>query len=440
MLNLKNSFQKKEINKIPPVTGVYLFKDKNKKVIYVGKALNLQSRIASYFQKQDTVKKQNLKKEIETVEIIRVNCEVEALILEANLIKKHLAKYNINLRDDKSFLYLAITREEFPKVLVLRKKQLSKNVKYFYGPFPSATIVKQVAKILRRLFPYCTDNRRKKACFYSHLNLCNPCPFNILKEKGNEEKYLKLKNIYRQNIGNIKKILDGNLLQVKNNLEKEMQQLSKKEEFEKAKMIFQKLQMLEYISRPYDKVASFLDNSNFWQEKQAKAVTTLTKLVKHYYPFSQKIKRIEGIDISNLANQQATGSLVVFVNGIKQPQLYKRFKIRKKGDDTKMIKEVVERRLKHREWPYPDLLLVDGGKTQLSSTLEALDKKAQIPVIALVKQIEKIIIYQKGEFKTIILSRYSPALQLIQEVRDESHRFAKKYHQLLRKQLIKKLK
>lgn len=428
-------FLKKRLKEIPNLTGVYLFKDKGGQVIYVGKALNLKERIRSYFLKQTSPKNAQLVNLISDFSFIEVTNEVEALILESNLIKKYLPLFNISLRDDKSFLYIGITGEEFPRLLAFRKSETTVKAKYKYGPFPSSQAVRNVLKMLRKIFPYCTQSpKSRRRCFYSHIGLCCPCPCLIKKEKGG--KYRELRKIYLNSITNIRRILEGDIKKLRANLEKEMQLYSQKQEYEKAKTVRNQLWQIEYITKPYYKIASFLENPNFLEEERSKALQEIQQLLTPYFPNFSIPTRIEGIDISNIAGQEASGSLVVFINGQKQPNLYKRFKIKAKGpNDVSMIKEVLSRRLKHCEWQYPNLIVIDGGKPQVSQAKNVLHE--DIPVIGLAKHLETIVIYNKNKFWEISLKENSGSLRLIQTVRDEAHRFAKKYHLALRKKLLR---
>lgn len=430
-------FKKEELKQIPNNPGVYLFKDKKGSVIYVGKALNLKERIGSYFLAQTSVKNELLVRDILNYSIIEVSSEVEALILEANLIKKYKPHYNISLKDDKSFLYIVITDEKFPRLLPIRKNA-NVPIKYLFGPFPSSKTVRSVLKLIRKVFSYCTQSPKlKKACFYSHIKLCNPCPGYINKTSG--QKYLDLRKQYKTNISYIKRFLEGNFNNLRGDLEKTMKSHSKNQEFEKAKSILNKIKQINYITHPYYKISSFLENPNFMENERRKSLTELYDLLSPHYKSVNNLDRIEGLDISNISGKLATGSLVVFLNGEKQSSLYKRFRIITKGpNDVSMIEELMTRRLKHKEWTYPDLILVDGGKPQVAKVADIISKyKLSIPVIGLSKRLETIVIPTQTSFMQINLKRNSLSLRLIQEIRDEAHRFSRSYHHLLVQKLYK---
>ncbi len=427
-------FQKERLKQISNNSGVYLFKSKQGKTIYVGKALNLRDRIRSYFSKQTTSKSELLVNEVVDYSTIEVSCEVEAIILEANLIKKYRPAFNISLRDDKSFLYIAVSDEEFPRVLSIRKNDRTVAVKYLYGPFPSSQTVRSVLKMIRRVFPYCTQSpRSKKPCFYSHIGLCNPCPGFIRKQK--EDEYKKLKKKYQDNIQNIKKFLEGNLTKLTATLTKQMKMYSKNQYYEEAKIIYSQIRQIEYITKPYYKISNFINDPNFLEKERKKGNIELYQLLKQYLENLTPLKRIEGIDISNVSGRQASGGLVVFIEGEKNTSLYRRFKIQTKGvNDVAMIAEVLQRRLQHTDWDYPNLFVIDGGKPQVGTAIKTLDgKNINIPVIGLAKRFETIIIRKNESFLTVSLKKDSSALRLIQEIRDEAHRFAQKYHHRLRR-------
>lgn len=427
-------FLRKRLKEIPQNPGVYLFKDKEGTIIYVGKALSLRDRVRSYFLEQASLKSRQLVNSVSDFSFIEVPSEVEALILEANLINKHLPCFNISLKDDKSFLYIGISREKFPRVQAYRKNENKIKFQDKFGPFPSSQTVRNVLKILRKIFPYCTQSpSSKRPCFYSHIALCNPCPGQIRKETG--EKYKVLRKKYLANISHIRQILQGKFSSLKTRLKKEMELYSKKQEYEKAKIIRNQILAIEYITKPYYKVSLFLENPNFLDEERNKAVEEVYTLLKPYFKNLSLPNRIESIDVSNILGGAASGSLVVFIKGQKRPDLYKRFKIKTKGvNDVSMIREVLQRRMKHDQWGKPDLFLIDGGKPQVSQAKKVLAEST--PVIGLAKRLETIVVPVNKQFVEISLKREQKSLRLIQEIRDEAHRFAKSYHQLLRKRVL----
>lgn len=403
-------------SKIPHKPGVYIYKNKSWKIIYVGKAIDLYSRVSSYFSKSfhdsKTVK---LVSEISSVETIIVNSELEALILEANLIKKYLPLYNIKLTDDKDYLYIKITKEDFPNVMVARKADLS-NAKIYFGPFPSSSTVRSTLKKLRKIFPWCSNPKGKKACFYYHLKLCpGPCAGKIEKQE------------YNKIINRLSKFLDGKKEQVISDLQKEMDKLSKNLEYEKALNIKKTIEGINYLTEA-NNIQGYLENPNFAEDQNRLALISLKKDLN----LAKLPERIECFDISNISGKFATGAMVVLTEGDIDKSQYRKFKIRLKvkPNDVGMLKEMVERRFKHSEWSLPDLILVDGGIAQTRAVnFQISNSKFQIPVFGLAKRMEWLY---SPEGKIIKLSRSSKSLRLLQKIRDEAHRFAITYHRKLR--------
>ncbi len=435
------------VNELPRTPGVYLFSDNTGKIIYVGKAINLRERVRSYLNPTDP-KTKLMTAQAATVNHINVFSEFEGLLLEASLINKHQPKYNSRLKDDKSFLYIAITNEEFPKVLALRKSDL-KTPRYFFGPFPSAKTVRQVLRFLRRIIPYCSQKENRRPCFWSHLGLCSPCPGEISKLRGAERQMAR--ELYLTNIKNLVAVLRGKSKVLSQTLEKEMNEAARKKNFEKAAQIRDQFQKLTYLTTQHFPLNSYLEKNNFFEEEQEKELTELASILN-----IPNLQRIECYDISNIFGQFATGSMVVFINGIQSSDNYRRFRIKmiSQPNDVAMIKEIISRRLKHKEWPYPDLLTVDGGRGQVSAALNVLKQwNINIPVIGLAKRLETVIIpvFRHPEFSSgsssgeilkqvqndvsyeeINLPANSPALNLLKRLRDQSHRFALSYHRHLR--------
>lgn len=364
--------------------------------------------------------------QIKQIRTIIVSSEIEALLLEANYIKKHKPKYNIRLIDGKNYPLIRISIEKYPKILVARRTDDKKSV--YFGPFPNATAMKLVLKTIRKIFPYqSVTNHAKKICLYYHLGLC-PCPPVFASDEFQKE--------YKKTIRHIVDFLNGNTKKIIRDLIKERGALSKNEEFEKANILQNKINAIEVITGPFYKNVFDLDvNPNFLQDLRKKEISDLKEILNKNNVRVINLKRIECFDISNISGTNATGSLVVFTNGEKDSGWYRRFRIRlnKGPDDFAMIQEVLKRRLNHPEWPYPDLIIVDGGKGQVASALKVLTIKQfnniMIPVIGLAKR-EEIII--TSSFKEIVLPKDSDALKLIMRIRDEAHRFAITYHRKLR--------
>lgn len=403
---------------IPHKPGVYIYKNSAGKVIYVGKAIDLYHRVASYFSSShmENGRTNQLVSEIADVETIIVSSEIEALILEANLIKKYLPVYNIKLTDDKDYLYIKITKEEFPKIITARKKDLA-DARVYFGPFPSGSTLKSTLKKLRRIFPWCSGaTRNGKACFYFHLGLC---PGSCI-GKINKQDYHKI-------IKHFIKFMEGKKEEVIFDLQKEMDSLSKNLEFERAQQVKKTLEGLQYLTQA-NNISVYLENHNFMEDQTKKSLQELMEVLK----LIDIPQRIECFDISNISGKNSVGSLVVLIEGEIDKKWYRRFKIRieNKPNDVLMMREIVSRRLKHQEWPKPDLILVDGGKPQVGGVLQELTLGGwEVPVFGLSKRREWLI---DANYNVIKLPRSSPALRLLQSIRDEAHRFAISYHRKLR--------
>lgn len=401
---------------IPHMPGVYIYKDKNGKVLYVGKAIDLYHRVATYFRGTSVNSKTAaLVKRIVSLETIIVESELEALILEANLIKKYLPPYNIRLTDDKDYLYIKVTNEDYPRIITARKSEL-KNAKDYFGPFPSSRTVRETLKKLRRIFPWCTNPYGKRPCFYYHLGQCpGPCA-----NKVDQKEYNKTINRFR-------KFMEGKKTELVENLAGEMQIYAQNQQFEQAQEVKKTLTGLEYIVQP-NKVEVYLENPNFLEDQNKLAVSRLKKDLN----LANLPKRIECFDISNILGKQAVGSLVVLTGGGLDKRWYRKFKVRMEGrpNDVGMMGEVLRRRLKHDEWPKPDLILVDGGKGQVNAVWQEVIKTGwEVPVLGLAKRMEWLY---TTEGTIIKLSRSSLSLRLLQKIRDEAHRFAVSYHRKLR--------
>jgi excinuclease ABC subunit C len=407
------------INTIPPKPGVYLYRDKAGKIIYIGKAINLKKRVSQYFQRDDALgpKTQTLVSQIAKIDYRLVNSEIEALILEASLIKQYRPKYNSQLTDDKNYLYICLTKEKLPRIFPTHQNNIPAN-SLVYGPFPDVSAVRSLLKIIRRLFPfYSQNNHPKTPCLYCHLHLCpgpNPDP-----------------KIYLQNITRIKKILSGKFKLLQRQLKKDMKTASKLEQYESALQIRHQLESIDYIVSGWHQLSQFYQSVNLPQDKVTSATNQLYTFLRPYFPILH-LRRIECFDISNLSSNYFVGSMVVFQNGQIDKSQYRQFKIRSKSipDDQFMLREVVWRRLKHPEWSLPDLIVVDGGKPQVSSLLQI----TKTPLIGLAKKQETIVIKHNSAWREINLPQNSQALKLLQQLRNEAHRFANAY----RKKLIKK--
>jgi len=407
-------------------SGIYLFLDKKGKILYVGKAKNLKKRVSSYFQKSSDLdaKTNILVSQIDKIKTITADSEIEAFLLESKLIKEFKPKYNVKLTDDKAYPMIKITiKDKIPKVLVVRR---SDDKSVYFGPFPNgAQALRTVLKTIRKIFHYqSVPNHPNKICLYYHLGLC-PCPPVFDSPEFRKE--------YKKDIRHIINFLRGNTKKVVNDLKKERDLLSSNEQFEKANTLQNKINAIELITGPFYKTKLDLDdNPIFTVGLRKKEITDLIDILNKNNYKLKKAERIECFDISNISGTYAAGSMVVFVNGRKDGNWYRKFKIRTLNtpNDFAMMQEVLQRRFRHKEWPFPDLLIVDGGKGQISIALKVLKSmNLNIPIVGLAKREETIV---TSDFKEIVLPKNSDALKLIMRIRDEAHRFAITYHKLLR--------
>lgn len=423
---------KKAVADLPLTPGVYIFKDKNKNPLYVGMSKALRNRLKSYFSSNLDPKTKAMISEAVYFSYIPVDSEFEALLLEAKLVAKFRPLYNIQLKDDKSPLYIVITKEEFPRVITLRQTQLEGVAKQnVYGPFVNSRSVKKILKQIRRIFPYATHKPGKRACLYSQIGLCSPCPSLIFNLHDLKQKQT-LKSQYLGNIKQIQKTLSGKLKTVKRELEKKMYEASANEDFEEAAEILKKLNTLEQITSAKPKTYEYLKDPNLLSDIRAKETAELKKLLKPEIDI-KNLERIECFDVSHFAGSFPTSSMVTFINGEPDKRFYRHFKLKKGSSDTGAIAETLQRRAKYLDkWGRPDLIVVDGGKGQVSAALEVID---EIPVIGLAKRFETLIIKSSDGF--ISKPATGKALHLVQRLRDESHRFARRYHHYLVKKAIR---
>lgn len=550
------------IKLVPNQPGCYIYYNKDNEIIYVGKAKNLKRRVYSYFHKQhDSVKVTVLVSQIERMEYIITDSEVEALILESHLIKKHKPKYNILLKDDKKYPYFLITDEDFPRIQVVRKKNLNPDKGRFYGPYTDVGAMYATLDFLKKLFPLkqCkTPKFSNRPCLYYHIGKClAPC-----QGKVTPEEYQKL-------INQVELFLSGKQTELLKEIQAQMVKYSESEQFEKAakmrdsyndllktlerqKVVYEntklnedmlacvyedgifvvvimmiregrlidkkdftyfvddidKTEYLETFFTDYysalklefpDKIISKdlenVGNKELFQDwlkvisgkkitinygngrgkygelyelalKNAQNTLENAKLKKmaqirddfnevgSYLAEKLHLKnfpnRMECYDISHIQGTNTVASMVVFQNGLPKKTAYRKFKVRMtegKPDDFLSMKEVLTRRLKRLgepKWEKPDLIIIDGGKGQLSSVMQIVEElnipeTKDIDFVSLAKREEEVFLPHKS--KSILLPRDSNALYLIQRIRDEAHRFAITFHRELRgKSALGKLK
>lgn len=399
---------KEKVSSTADAPGVYLMKDKAGEVIYIGKAKSLRKRLMSYLGRGLSSKTVTMMARVSNIEYRITLTESLAFLLEASLVHQYKPKYNVSLRDDKSFPLVKITNEEFPAICIIRKREQD-GARYF-GPYTSAKLLKAALKIIRRHFPYRScKHLPRKACIYYRIGLSPaPCIGGIDKEE------------YAKTIENISLILEGKTETLLNRLSQEMNLKSKEQKFEEAAKIRDQINALNVIGQ--GNIRDGLED--------LKNLLRLAKLPE----------RIEAFDISNLKGEQATGSMVSFYGGLADKDNYRRFRIKtvETIDDYKMLREVVRRRysrLMREKLPLPDLILIDGGRLHLLTAQGELEKLGlDLALLSIAKEKENIYIKQRA--KPIKLTSDTPALNLIRRIRDEAHRFAISYHHILRRKKV----
>lgn len=435
-----NKQLKEKLKQLPSGPGVYFHKDENGQIIYVGKASLLKNRVRQYFHKsrQSDPKTDLLVADIRDVDWQEVDSEIEALFLEAELIRRYMPKYNILLRDDKSQIYVRIDfNNKYPSVTTTRRPLDDKAT--YYGPYLSQLAVKRALKYLRKIFPYSTHTTLpNRACLLVHLNLCPGPETGKLDEKQ-----------YKSSLKKLVAVLNGRKKKLISELDSEMKQLAKQSDFEQAGKIRDQIIALKDL----DKRILFSDKE-FMDLSKDHALIELSELLGLDSP----PKRIEGYDISHMSGSDVVASMVVFSNGVADKSSYRKFKSRIPGnDDFLHMREVMQRRFSEKnikQWGKPDFILIDGGKGQLSAAQEVLkEKELFIPTVGLAKNYEEIIVAkqwpatklndeivlkqrgftkQSEDFVSVDLPNNSNLVKLLQRIRDESHRFAVSYHSVLK--------
>ena len=529
-----------KVSHLPTTPGVYLWRDKYQRIIYVGKAINLRNRVRSYVQ-QDvnrSVKVTAMMRRAWNVETIQTKTEMEALILEATLIKEHHPKYNIMLRDDKTYPYVKITvQEDFPRLFMTRR--LERDGAKYFGPFTDVTAVHHVLRILRSYYPLrtCKSMKVERPCLQYHMHYCEgPCMNYVTVES------------YRKYIDDIVALFEGKQVQVIQEITSKMEQASEDLEFElaakyrddllsiqkvqeKQRMVTQRGDMdvlgmaidgpMACIQLFFIRSGRLLGRENYFVQHEGDSPElVMTEFIKQYYGGSTFIpkelllpmdsvdrelfsewftsmkgqqvdvsvpqrgykkdlikmaeenaqnflaerrrqwqytidkaggavkklaevldlprlpERMECYDISHMQGAETVASMVVFEGGKPAKREYRRFKLKTvqgKPDDFASMAEIMERRYgNEKDWPMPDLIIIDGGKGQLNAALPVIRAMGvtDVPVISLAKRIEEVFV--EGESESIILEHHTPELQLLQQIRDEAHRFAITYHRRLR--------
>lgn len=430
-----SSSPREKVKLFPTSPGVYLMKDSQGRVLYVGKAKNLRNRAGHYFTQAATedARTSDLVKLIADVDFIATDSDVDALLMEARLVKDIQPRFNIDLKDDKSFPYLQIrTREDFPRVEFTRTPR-RRGVK-LYGPFTSAKSLRLAINVLQRVFKFrtCsldinTDDPRWRwfrPCILHSIHQCTaPCNFRVSKED------------YRKQIRSLRMVLAGKKEKLIAEMQDEMQEASQDLHYEKAARLRDEIDALQNLGRRGDVDKDVQPQVFFIEPKRG--LVGLRKILG----LQQTPRTIEGIDIAHLGGNETVASLVTFIDGLPFKPTYRRYRIRSVSgvDDFASIREVVTRRFRRKandENVFPDILLIDGGKGQLNAAQEAFQLLHREPpaLISLAKREEEI--YRPGDHESLRLGRHAAALRLLQYVRDEAHRFAQHYHHILRRKKL----
>ena len=549
-----NERLKESLKLLPSLPGCYIYYNKDNEIIYVGKAKILKRRVKSYFNKKhDSVKVQVLVSQIDHLEYIITNTEVEALILESHLIKKHKPRYNILLKDDKKYPYFLVTDEDFPRISIVRKKNLNPEKGRYYGPYTDVRAMHSTLDFLKKIFPLkqCrTPKFKDRPCLYYQIGRClAPCQNMVTSQEykavvHQAELFLsgKQSELMKQLMEQIQKYSDSlqfekaarlrdSYLDLKKTLEKqkvvyentrlnedvislaadegifaivilmvregrlidkkdfvydveeedrteffatffkeyystltlgypdkivsnELEAVGEKALYEEwLEILAQKKVKISYGKSAQGKELQMLADKNANVVLQNAKITKMAKIrddfneIGSYLAEKLQLKnfphRMECYDISHIQGTNTVASMVTFINGVKKKSEYRKFKVNStegKPDDFLSMKEVLTRRLTHlgeKKWEKPDLIIIDGGKGQLSSVMEIIKELGitGIDVVSLAKRNEEVFL--PGKSKPVILPRNSSALFLFQRIRDEAHRFAITYHRQLRAKSMK---
>jgi len=434
---------------------VYWFLDEDGRVLYVGKAKNLKNRVTSYTRLKQLRRRtgvmvrtaKNLKWEV-------LESELEALLVEAELIRLHQPEYNILLKDDKTPLYINITDEPFPQVNTVRKKDVTtgKISGVVLGPFSSGYRVKEVLKLVRPIFRWCNNpaNSQGKPCFYYHLDMCSgACVGDISQEE------------YRADLNALILFLRGKKKEVVTQKKAQMKAAAATQAYEQAARLRDEIELITAVTSHRYKLKPDLVLPQLKETKREEGLIQLRGIISEQFSLPRTIElgRIEGYDVSNIQGTSAAVSMVTAINGAMDSSEYKVFTIRglQTPNDYYMLQEALTRRQNHPEWGRPDLIVIDGGKGQLRAVLKIWQWST--PVISIAKDPDRLIIpkwrqaqkltattslpnksKQKLEYLELKLPEGHPALQLVQKIRDESHRFSRRqHHSLQRRKMLNSL-
>jgi len=424
---------------LPRVPGVYLMKDAQGRVLYVGKASVLPNRVASYFQPAADLgaKKQPMLALVEDFDTIECDGEWEALLTENRLIKDLHPRFNARMTDDKTFPYLVITtREEFPGVYITREPNAERyRGSRILGPFTSVYALRESMKLLQRVFKYRTcdldiredDEKRKyfRPCLLWSIDQCTaPCAARISKKA------------YRADIDRFSRFVQSKRSVMLRQLRREMTEAAEARDYETAARLRDQVLAIEKLDERGTRSDQWQPETETLYVDPQKGIRALqNSLDLDFEP-----RCIECIDIAHLQGSETVGSKVCFVDGRPLKNQYRRYRVRTaENDDYAAVREVVSRAYREPgsgEGVYPDLILIDGGAGQLEAAMEALREYAHRPPLVLALAKKEELLYAPGRDEPVRLSRHNPGLRLCQSVRDEAHRFAQHYHHILRRKKI----
>lgn len=452
-----------KLKKLPSSPGVYFHKSKSGEVIYVGKAAVLKNRVRQYFQysRSRDNKTMALVADIYDVEWVETESEVDALFLESEMVKRYMPKYNVLLRDDRSQAFVRIDmKSEWPTVTFTRNP--ADDGAEYIGPFYNSFAVKKALRYLRRVFPYLTRERR-------------PGQSRLDEDMGLSPRLKDGSADYKANLRKLISYIKGNRKKITNDLETEMKKAASQLEFEKATKLRNKLRVMQELQRRV-----MFGDQEFLDISKDRALADIVKI----FGMKNHPARIEGFDISHISGSSVVASMVVFTNGVSNRNEYRKFKVSEKNDDPANMREVIYRRLGEKNiksWGLPDLIIVDGGASQLAAAISARDERGvQVPIVGIAKREEEIYIHDKSQISTkrllefvnsqdqgdssvdlrrdkdfyilnlhigrrkayghaknlnssFFVGRHDDVIKLFQRIRDESHRFAVSYHSSLRR-------
>ncbi|BBM85439.1 UvrB/UvrC motif-containing protein [Candidatus Uabimicrobium amorphum] len=419
---------------LPQTPGVYLMKDEEAKILYIGKAKCLRNRVSSYFQKsaEHAPKIALMVKKVCDIEVLETDSEVDALILESKLIKDLQPKYNTRQKDSKSYPFIGISkREDFPKVVIGREHELSAKQYKLFGPFIDGYGLKVSFKLLQKIFKFRTcdldikegdpKNKYYRPCLLAAIKYCSaPCVGRITSAS------------YKKDMQGFSRFLQGKSKRLLKNLHKDMDEASRQWDYETAAKIRDQIAAIKSLDKKGTQ-GDYLPGEHF----DVNPVSAL-KMLQEVLELDTLPNVIEGIDIAHHGGKEAVGSLVTFVGGFPYKEGYRRYRIKVDAhcNDYRMLQEVFTRRFtgQDKKRDAPDVFLVDGGKGQLSAIIDKM-QKLDVPlpmVISLAKKNEEIFL--PGAKKPLPLPKNSLAHHLLCHVRDEAHRFAQSYHHFLKKQ------